>query len=123
MQPHLSLCPLIWDRISAFIQNMVQNICICQFGHSYSVHPRVVGLQSNPVFRKVHDGRVAMCRNTWLHWNVDFASQANIIALGFHGTKLFGEDLDPSVVETKRKQKLLPTKAKHSRPSQKQQQW
>lgn len=36
-------------------------------------------------------------------WDVDAALHAKVVALPFHGTKLFGEDLEPLLVETKGK--------------------
>lgn len=49
-------------------------------------------------------------RNVWLrHWDVDQGSQSRLLAFPFRGEKLFGQTLDPLLVESKDKRKVLPT--------------
>lgn len=52
-------------------------------------------------------------RNVWLrHWEVDTGSQASLAASPFSGSKLFGQVLDPLLIESKDKRKVLPTVSK-----------
>lgn len=55
--------------------------------------------------------------HTWLHnWDTDAASLTKVVSVPFQGTKLFGEGLEPLLVETKGKRKILPTKDRGQRP-------
>lgn len=53
---------------------------------------------------------VAARRSVWLRrWEVDQGSQSRLAAFPFAGDKLFGQTLDPLLVENKDKKKVLPT--------------
>lgn len=60
---------------------------------------------------KAMSADVAARRFTCLRsWDVDTASLAKVVSVHFQGTKLFGEALDPLLVETRGKRKILPTR-------------
>lgn len=51
---------------------------------------------------------MARC-NLWLHqWEVDEGSQARLVSVPFSGSKLFGQALDPLLIESCDKCKVLP---------------
>lgn len=52
-------------------------------------------------------------RNIWLrHWDVDAGSQSRLVGVPFKGSKLFGEALDPILIENRDKRKVLPSNRK-----------
>lgn len=52
-------------------------------------------------------------RNIWLcNWEVDSGSQNRLVGLPFQGAKLFGHALEPILVESKDKKRMLPTSTK-----------
>lgn len=68
---------------------------------------------------KAMASNVVARRSVWLrHWEVDQGSQSRLAAFPFMGEKLFGQTLDPLLVENKDKRKVLPTN-KRDFPKQK----
>lgn len=52
-------------------------------------------------------------RHIWLrHWKGDLASYSRIVNLPFKGERLFGEDLEPMLIEDANKRKVLPSNKK-----------
>lgn len=48
--------------------------------------------------------------NLWLHqWEGDAASLSKVVSIPFKGGKLFGQDLDPLLIESKDKRKFIPS--------------
>lgn len=49
------------------------------------------------------------CLSVWLRgWNGNAVSVARLVSLRFKGEKLFGDSLEPFLIENKDKQKVLP---------------
>lgn len=52
---------------------------------------------------------VARCKVCLWNWEVDEGCQIRLVGVPFHGSKLFGQALDPILIENKDKRKVLPS--------------
>lgn len=60
-----------------------------------------------------------VCRSTWLHnWDVDSSAQTTLVSLSLKGEKLFGEVLDPMLLESRDKKNVLCRDCPSSKPNQ-----